>query len=277
MTFTSQLFVLPGGRRLAFATFGPADGLPVLYLHGGIGSRLEVTEEMRRSVRVHGVQWVAVSRPGFGGSDPDPARTAATVATDVALLAEAHGWRRVLLVGVSSGGPFALACAAQMRDRVAGVALAASLSPVTPAHLAPGIPRRVRWFLRAVVRWPATSARILGGVVRGARLVERLAAHRMSAERLAPLRAVLEATAGGVRSLVDDFSVAVEPGAAAGLQLTVPLHVWHGGRDPVSPATDLVLLARSLPRGEAFVDPSESHFFFRRRCSEIVEQLVLAT
>lgn len=277
MDFVPQHLVLDCGRRLAFSTLGPDGGLPVLYLHGGIGSRLDATDEMRRCVRELGVQWVAVSRPGFGASDPHPERTAATVARDVGVLVDTRQWQRLLIVGVSSGGPFALTCAAHLEDRVAGVALAASLSPVTPAYLAAGVPRRVRWFLRMLVRHPNGAARILGIGVRGARLAERLLGSRLATRHAGPLRAIVEATACGVRGLIDDFSVAVQPGWRPAGGLNVPVHIWHGGRDPVSPPEDLVLLAGSLPRGEAFVDPDESHFFFRRRCAEIVERLVHAS
>lgn len=37
----TQPFQLPGGRRLGFDEYGPADGAPVFYFHGSPSTRIE--------------------------------------------------------------------------------------------------------------------------------------------------------------------------------------------------------------------------------------------
>jgi pimeloyl-ACP methyl ester carboxylesterase len=102
---------LRDGRRLAYRCAGPPDGMLVLYLHGAIGSPQTVCPELEAVVAELGVRYVMVSRPGFGGSDPLAGRTMLRFADDVAQLADALGHERFAVVGVSTGGPYALACA----------------------------------------------------------------------------------------------------------------------------------------------------------------------
>lgn len=61
---------------------------------------------------------VAVDRPGIGHSDLQPGRRLEDWPLDVAELADALGLERFAVVGDSAGGPYALACAALMGDRV---------------------------------------------------------------------------------------------------------------------------------------------------------------
>jgi pimeloyl-ACP methyl ester carboxylesterase len=51
-------------------------------------------------------------RPGYGGSTPQPDRTVADAAADVAALADQLQVGRFAVWGASGGGPHALACAA---------------------------------------------------------------------------------------------------------------------------------------------------------------------
>lgn len=276
MEFAPHTLLLADGRRLAYATLGPADGFPVVYLHGGIGTALTPEPGLIETVRRHGVQWVALSRPGFGGSDRHPGRTLASVAADVRALAAARGWPRIALVGVSSGAPYALACAAALPELVAAVALAAGLSAGRPPHLVAGVPRSSRLFLRALAECPERSIRVLDRAARWLCRHERLVVRLAGRSRGEAVRALSAAVAAGVRGPVEDYLLAT---AAAPLDLsriTAEVHVWHGLRDRLAPAEHAWQLAGALPRCRMWVDPAETHFFFRRRSAEIAAALVTA-
>ena len=116
------------GRTLAYSVQGDPDGQPVVWFDGTPGSRLtDVLDATLR--REFGLQVLTFDRPGYGRSGPMPGRTVADVAHDVAGLVEHLGWRTWLAVGYSGGGPHALACAAAMPDRVAGVVAIATVGP----------------------------------------------------------------------------------------------------------------------------------------------------
>src|SRR3954470_10307940 len=51
-----------------------------------------------------GLRWVSFDRPGYGGSTRHPGRTMASVAADVAAVADALGIDQFAVVGHSGGG-----------------------------------------------------------------------------------------------------------------------------------------------------------------------------
>lgn len=278
MEFQSHTLLRDGQRRVAYATLGPADGFPVVYLHGGIGTALTPEPGLVETVQRQGVQWVALSRPGFGGSDSDPARSLASVARDVRALAEARGWSRVAVVGVSSGAPYALACAALEPELVCGVAIAAGLTAGVRPHLVPGVAPCTRLFLRALVTCPERVIGLLERAARSLRRHEPWIARAVGAERGRAVSALAAAVEhGGVRGPVEDFLQATAPWPFAPESVRAEVHVWHGLRDRLAPPEHAWQLAAALPDCRVWVDPAETHFFFRRRSAEIAGALVEAT
>jgi len=136
------LVALPDGRRLQVWQGGPVDGRPVLFLPGCPDSRLVARSGTDAAHRL-GVRLVAVNRPGYGRSDPYPSDHL-KVADDLVHLADRLGARRFALVGMSVGGPYALACAARHPDRVTAVGVVAApamhAAPDAPGHPLVGVP-----------------------------------------------------------------------------------------------------------------------------------------
>jgi pimeloyl-ACP methyl ester carboxylesterase len=120
---------LPDGRVLAFDDVGDPGGVPLVYLHGCPDCRLARHPDDRIAAEA-GVRLIAVDRPGYGRSDGDPAGTEATQADDVVALADALGVARFAVLGWSSGGPGALALAANHPDRVIAAGVAAGQVPM---------------------------------------------------------------------------------------------------------------------------------------------------
>jgi pimeloyl-ACP methyl ester carboxylesterase len=275
---------LPDGRRMAVHVVGRPDGFPVLYLHGAIGSPLDCAGELRGALDELGLRLVLVQRPGFGGSDPDPGRTMTGFARDVEHVADALGAARLAIVGVSAGGPYAVACAHELPDRITAAAAVSSLSPMCPPCDVPGLPAHVRVLLRAIAGHPELVTRV------GDRMLAALARHPALLARLMALGAApadrahladpgtrrtaaatfIEATAGGVGSLVDDHLVTSRPWGFELGRVAAPVHVWHGMHDRLVPVEHALQLVAALPRCRVFLDPGEGHFFFRRRVREIL-------
>ena len=68
---------------------------------------------------------VTADRPGYGGSTPLPGRNTADWAADTATLADHLGVERFAVIGLSSGGPYTVACASVLGERVIGAIVAA--------------------------------------------------------------------------------------------------------------------------------------------------------
>src|SRR5215217_1357533 len=76
-----------------------------------------------------GIRWVSYDRPGYGGSSPRPDRDVASAAADASEVADALSIDRFAVMGHSSGGSHALACAARLQERVLGVVVVAGMAP----------------------------------------------------------------------------------------------------------------------------------------------------
>jgi pimeloyl-ACP methyl ester carboxylesterase len=110
---------LPDGRALSYADIGERRGRFVFFFHGAPISRLHLSY-LEKELARQGVRVIAPDRPSYGRSSPQPGRTLADWPNDVAALADALGVDRFVVAGHSSGGPYAVACAALMPHRVLG-------------------------------------------------------------------------------------------------------------------------------------------------------------
>jgi pimeloyl-ACP methyl ester carboxylesterase len=279
---------LSDGRSLAFCETGPRAGTPVVYCHGAIGTPLGRSVDLDAIALDLEIRYIAVSRPGVGGSDPAPGRSVLSFAADVRELCDQLAIDRFTVVGVSAGGPYALALAHELPDRVPRVAVCSSLSPLCPPHRTPGMQRRIRLALAVLFRTPGLCARIGDGALpvirRHPELLSRvIAAHaapgerarlRAGDERSAASTSFLDAAAGGVRGMIEDFLTYSRPWGFSAGDVEPEVCLWHGLNDPLVPIDHALTLAATLPRCRAFFDPEEGHHFFRRRLASILAVLV---
>lgn len=159
---------LADGRRLAFAEYGDPEGEPVLLFHGLPGSRLAwgllPGEPLPPDLR-----FIAPDRPGYGNSDAKPGRTLLDWADDVTALADCLEVDRFSIVGVSGGGPGALACAWKMPRRLIRVGVVAGAAPTNAPGVFAGMSGVNRFFMRLAWRAPWLSklnTRLLASVIR---------------------------------------------------------------------------------------------------------------
>jgi hypothetical protein len=126
---SSATLILPDGRTLGYAQYGLLTGPAVFYLHGLPGSRMEgalfdapVIKPLARII--------AVDRPGYGLSSPQPNRTILDHAKDIEYLARHLNLDSYAVMGISGGGPYALACAAMLpADKLKAVLIICGMGP----------------------------------------------------------------------------------------------------------------------------------------------------
>jgi len=279
--------ILRDGRRLAHSFAGPESGFPVLYLHGAIGSPLQETAAFAELLERRGIRYISVNRPGFAGSDPLPGRTIVDFAHDVEQLADALALERFAVVGVSAGGPYALACGHELPERVSAVGAISSLSPLCAPHDTPEMPAHLRHALRLLAKRPGFCARAGELVVATIRrhpglLVRAMTAGTPSCDRRllddpgtrgAAVASFLAAAADGVRGMVEDYVISSGPWGFELTDVDVDVHVYHGARDALVPVDHALQLAATLPRCHAALDADEGHFLFRRRLGSILDEV----
>ncbi len=265
---------LADGRRLAFAAYGDPRGKPLLWFHGTPGARLQIPPDAPDEARQRGFRIIAVDRPGIGGSSHHADRTLLTWTRDIGELADALGFDRFGLIGLSGGGPYVLACAHEMPDRVAvGVSLG-GVGPTVGEPGAPGYSERLHRLMRGVARFREPIAELVSVIVQPLRplvspgfdlyvrygpqedrpVFERTEMKAMFSED------IVMATRYGLRGPVWDIALFAGPWGFSPRNIRVPIRLFHGDLDTIVPLSHSVHLAEIIPDAELVVMRDLGHF-----------------
>ena len=279
---------LRDGRTIGFADWGDPDGAPVIHLHGTPGSRLTY-DYADGPARDLGVRVIAPDRPGVGLSSARPGYSIDDVAHDIAALADGLGLDRFGMVAWSGGGPYALAAAATLGDRLSGVAMVApaGLLDTRAARKSMAALDRAGWLLSTYV--PALGAPLLGSAMRWTlkhpvNATKSFAAKlpRAEMELLAtlppevegPIIGSAEAGRQGGRGIVDDYRAISQPWSFAPEEVRVPMHFWHGDVDQYVPLHVSEELAVRVPDAQLTVLEGGGHLIALSHYEQILTGLL---
>jgi pimeloyl-ACP methyl ester carboxylesterase len=118
----------PGGRQVAYATWGAPEGRPLLQIHGTPGSRLSRSPHPEEYVNAD-AHVVTFDRPGYGQSTAQRDRTILSVADDALAVADELGWEQFSVLGISGGGPHALSLGVRAPERIVRLGVAVGGTP----------------------------------------------------------------------------------------------------------------------------------------------------
>ena len=274
---------LADGRVVGFQEAGAPDGRPLLWCHGGLSSSAEVVF-LDDAARSHGVRVIALDRPGIGRSPLWELGPVSRWSRVVAACADHLGLGRFAVAGWSAGGPFALACAGAVPDRLDAVTLVASMCPVTdPARRKELGLRTDRVLLPLSVRHPEVAKLALEpyrwlprsllwrGMLATAGEAERRA---LTPEVRAPVSAMLrQAVAHGVGGVVADYA---RVGSDWGFSLSnveAPVTLLQGSADGMVPPAHAEVLRSSLGTATLRIVPGAGHFLPITHADEIIGTL----
>jgi pimeloyl-ACP methyl ester carboxylesterase len=277
---------LGDGRQLGYAEYGDRRGRPLVYLHGFPGSRL-AGRVLDEAARAAGVRVVAPERPGLGLSSPQPGRTLLDHAEDVRALAKALELRRFTVLGESGGGPYALACAHELADRVDRVAVVCGLGPVAGPGATVGIAFKERLAYAIAARAPQLAGRALVPVAAWARRRPRQFLHvtrwqlgeadrHVLQGRLGDLVAAdfAEAARQGGAGIAHDLALLFRPWPFEPSAIRVPVTFFHGARDRTVAVAVALALARAVPGARLRLYEHEGHFsLLARHAAAVLDEL----
>jgi pimeloyl-ACP methyl ester carboxylesterase len=130
----SRKIVLQNKRELRIHEMGKPDGIPIIYHHGTPESGI-LYDLWAEHAAAKGIRLIGYDRPGYGDSTANPGRSVASAAEDVTAIVKELGLSKLMMVGISGGGPHVLACAALLPDLVVAAAVLGSPAPYTAAGL----------------------------------------------------------------------------------------------------------------------------------------------
>jgi pimeloyl-ACP methyl ester carboxylesterase len=267
---------LSDGRRVGVCELGDRGGWPVLLSHGTPGSaRWRPSPAGLSHVHERGVRLITVSRPGYGVSDRLVARTVAAWAGDAAEVLIALGaGTDVGILGVSGGGPHALACGARLSGTRA-VAVLAGAGDLAIDEAFVGMADASAELWRSAFEPGGALESMIGRIAsamtrrRPAEVAERvLAGFPASAvavmERDPEVRRVMvddlvEAFAGGGWGWLDDARAFRSPWEFDLAEVAVPVWLAHGVDDEFAPVHQTQRLAAALPNAMMSIRSGVGH------------------
>lgn len=268
--------VLRDGRSVGYVDFGSAGQTPVLWCHGGPGSRFE-PQASAKVAAAAGFRLIGIDRPGYGTSTLQPGRSIAGWVGDGLAVADHLGLERFLAVGVSTGGAYALALAAQAPERVEGVVACCALADMSWADgkaMMSAAGTRDLWGAADRESAIAIAAELLGAEGRKM-FTSGLTSTPLPAADLAfladpALLAGFQSSfaamfANGVEAYVDDRR-ADGPGWSGFdvARIRCPVTVLHGALDTIVPVAHAHHTAASVPGAKLRVVDALGHFSIMR-------------
>jgi pimeloyl-ACP methyl ester carboxylesterase len=262
------------GRRLGYAEYGPPSGRPILWFHGSPGARRQIPPVARIAAAELDVRLIAVERPGVGASTPFVHRRLVDTARDIEDFVSRLGIDRFGIVALSGGGPYALACAHELADRVVAAAVLGGVAPTCGPDAADGgVVRLTAMFQPVLNAFREPLALGLWAFTRVAKpfaspvfdLYMRVSPEgdqRVFARPEMKAMFIDDLLGGSTRrfsALVYDLVLFGRPWGFSVRDIEVPVRFWHGDADHIVPLAHGEHLSRLVPGATLKVRPGESH------------------
>ena len=276
-------------RQIGFAEFGAPQGRAIFWLHGTPGARRQIPTEARVFAEHENIRLIGLDRPGIGSSTPYQYETVATFADDMRTIADTLGIDKMAIVGLSGGGPYTLACAAAMPERVVAAGVVGGVAPASG-------PDRIGGGLMALGSRVAPLLEVAGAPIRLAamtliQLIRPLAGPAADiyglmsppADRRLLARPEIKAMFlddllnGSRKQLSAPFYDIVVFARDWGFRLDevkVPVRWWHGDADHIVPYAHGEHVVARLPDAEFYPMPGESHLGGLGRAEEILRTMI---
>lgn len=283
---------LSDGRALAYAEWGDLDGRPVLYFHGMPASRLFIPDP--GAAADEHVRVIAADRPGMGRSDPQPGHVVADWPADVIALADALGLERFGVIGWSAGTPYAFACAALIPERLTAASATTSAAAMRyliaddPALRDSLLDDDDRSIFEALPQGRDAAEELATTLAAG--FVEWLTEHPEQlvdsegdpgdeafledpAERESFVDSIREAVRQGAAAFAPQYVAQIAPWGFRLEDITIPVHVWAGANDRITPPERMRLVADKIKYAEFTVWEDVGHVGITKYFRNVLREL----
>ncbi|MAE97290.1 MAG: alpha/beta hydrolase [Deltaproteobacteria bacterium] len=280
---------LGDGRSIGVAEYGDPDGDAIFWFHGTPGGRRQVPPLARELAAERGVRLIGVERPGVGSSTPHLHDRVADGARDIEHVADRLNIGRFGIVGLSGGGPYVLACAHELPERVVAGAVLGGVAPVCGEEAASGgavalagrfgpllemLYQPLGHFVWATVfalRPLASQAfdLFIGTMPEGDQeVMNRPEMKEMFIDDM------LRAGRSQLHAPIYDAVLFARPWGFSLRDIRVPIRFWHGDSDHIVPLDHGEHQAKLVPDSDLKVRPREGHMGSLDAAEEILDTIL---
>lgn len=278
---------LNDGYTIGYAEYGDPRGEPVLHFHGWPSSRFEADNPDLCAIaeRVH-VRYIVPDRPGIGLSDWK-SYTIASYPDIITKFADKLGLDHFAVIGLSGGGPFAIACAWKIPQRLTvvisvsapapfdfpGVKEAFSKDEIQQYEMADKMPWLLRLFLWKLTRDARKNPASIFATVANAADADKALFTQPGVKR-AFEHSFTGAFEQGTRAAVYDLALLARPWGFSLNEIKMPVHIWQGEADTFIPVKHAHVLAEAIPDVRARFFPNEGHMTIVTHFEELLKTAV---
>lgn len=250
-----------------------SNGVPLIYHHGMPGAGALMPSLVARA-REAGFTVIQPIRPGYGSASADPGYTVMDIARRSVAVAETIA-ESYVTIGLSAGGPYALATAAVAGDALLGGGVMAGVGPVYDPTLAETEDERSEWTQelaqleggREGVRQSLLPEATKLLEDRAAGFPNSLAAMPES-DRLSIVGERLEAFQNsvgfsleqGIDGWTDDAIAIYTDWQIPFEQITAPMHLHYGTADALVPPSHGRIIAARLAKADLHLHEGHGHY-----------------
>lgn len=268
-----EYFFGPTGARLRVMEWGPLDAPPVLLVHGFPGCA-EQGMLMSQSPHWNSFRLIALDRPGYGKSQPQPKITALDFAKQVQDLLVHLRIQQLRILSVSGGAPYAFATAALLGSGVTRMASVGGVAPLRIPTLRWLNPKQKKTYaiqrlvpsriLHAAVRrvWEVNSDKIDDFFFSQTQTLPEQDRRVLEDPELGPVlfSTMKRALAYGPYGMLHDMRTFAKPWGFSLQDVSCPVDLWHGTKDDVVHRFFAKEMLRNLPSARLRMIPGEGHY-----------------
>ncbi len=282
----AQHIQLSDGRILGYSLYGDPHGSPVFYFHGWPSSRLSGVR-LDQSAKTLGIKIISVDRPGYGESSVQHNRTLLDFPDDIAELAHILKHKKFSILGVSGGGPYALACAYKIPKKIIRIATACGVGPIWESERMRDLTLKQRLFLtygpsfrflipyqlfamKKIVTYIPSVYGYIASI--GKPNIDKEA---LSVQLESYRKSYLEGLRMGYRGAIQDSEIYATDWGFSLRDIQHEVVLFHGEKDTIVPIGMARYVASQLPACTATYFPESGHYIFHTRAQDILKSLIV--
>lgn len=278
----NQIVILSDGRKMGYAEYGDPNGKPLLFFHGWPMSRLQAKLIDKEAKEFH-IRILSLDRPGYGLSDYKEGRTILDWVDDVDEFVRILKIDKFSVLGQSGGGPYALACAYKIPERILDTIIVSGLAPPYIPELLSGMFPINKFGWNNLSKIP-----LLAELAAGIQFIESkssfkkllpLYRSKQEIETIGPLfREIIiirrEAFKEGFRGSALDLKLYASDWGFKVKDIHKKVYLWYGGDDKFVPIAMGQYYESEIKNSKLTIFPHEGHAIIINHAKEILSELV---